>query len=111
MNETKPEYLSIPDVAEMLEITPSQVRRLIEERHLSAKRIDNVLQIPALFLMNSETVSGLRGTLILLEDSGFSNDEAIDWVLSESEELGGTPIDELRKGHKAPVRRAIQMLA
>lgn len=111
MNETNADYLSIPDIAEALELTVSQVRRLIEERHLAAKRIENVLLVPSLFLRDNDTIPGLRGTLMLLEDSGFSNDEAIDWVLAHNEELEQTPIEALRRGHKAPVRRAIQVLA
>lgn len=111
VNEQREAFLPIPDIAELLSVTASKVRRLIEDRHLAAKRIDKVLKVPTSFVSNGAVVPGVRGTLILLEDLGFSNDEAIDWILAPNDELGETPIEALRRGHKAPVRRAVQVLA
>ena len=111
MNAEHEDFLPIPDIADLLDVTPSKVRRLIEDRHLAAKRLDKVLKVPLAFVNNGDVVAGVRGTLILLEDLGFSNDEAIDWILADNDELGESPIEALRKGHKAPVRRAVQVLA
>ena len=111
MNEQTEAFLPIPDVADLLEVPASKVRRLIEDRHLAAQRIDGVLKVPAAFIANDVVVPGVRGTLILLQDMGFSNDEAIAWLLTENDDLGETPIAALTKGHKAPVRRAAHMLA
>lgn len=103
--------LTIPEVADTLGLTLNQVRRLIEDRYLAAVRVNNVQKVPAEFVFQGSTVPGLRGTIMLLEDIGFSNEEAIDWVLTPNGELGETPIAALQKGHKAPVRRIIQVLA
>lgn len=105
------EFLTIPDVADQLDVTQTKVRRLIEEHHLGAIRIDGVWQIPACFLSQSEPIPAIRGTLMLLHDAGFANEEAIAWMLTDNQDLGETPIAALTRGHKAPVRRAVQGLA
>ena len=43
-------WLTVPDLVEMLGSTPSRIRRLIDDRHLLAARIDGVLKVPADFL-------------------------------------------------------------
>jgi hypothetical protein len=49
--------------------------------------------------------------VILLGDCGFGDPEAVDWLLSPEESLGAAPIDALRAGRKAEVRRVAQALA
>ncbi|WP_426624398.1 Rv2175c family DNA-binding protein [Leifsonia sp. McL0607] len=105
------EWLTIPDLVEQLGLGVSRVRRLIEDRHLAAKRIDGVVKVPAVFLRDGEPLSELRGTLIVLSDNGFHDEEAVDWLLSDDESLGTTPIGALRAGRKAEVRRVAQALA
>ncbi len=103
-------WLTVPDLVDLLGIGVSKVRRLIEDRALLASRIDGVWQVPELFLRDGEPLPELRGTLIVLADSGFTDDEAMHWLLSEEESLGTTPIDALRAGRKAEVRRIAQAL-
>lgn len=110
VNQQNDEFISIPEVAELLGSTQNKVRRMIEERFFATKRFDNVPLIPAIFVQNGASIPGVRGTIMLLEDLGFSNDEAVDWLLAENEDLGERPIEALRSGHKAPVRRAVQLL-
>lgn len=105
-----PKWLTIPDLVTVLGITQSQVRRLIEDRALLATRIDGVLQVPADFLKDGEPLGELRGTIVVLGDAGFSDDEAIHWLLNEQDSLGATPIAALRAGRKAEVRRVAQAL-
>jgi hypothetical protein len=105
------EWLTVPDLVETLGLSVSRVRRLIEDRHLGAKRIDGVLKVPALFLKDGEPLSELRGTLMVLADDGFGDEEAVDWMLTEEESLGTSPIVALHAGRKAEVRRVAQALA
>lgn len=105
------EWLTVPDLVELLGLSVSRVRRLIEDRHLGAKRVDGVLKVPAVFLKDGQPLSELHGTLIVLADDGFSDDEAVDWLLEEEESLGTSPIEALRAGRKAEVRRVAQALA
>lgn len=103
-------WLTIPDLVELLGIGVSKVRRLIEDRSLLAARIDGVWQVPDVFLRDREPLPELRGTLIVLGDSGFDDEEAMHWLLTPEESLGTAPIDALRAGRKAEVRRVAQAL-
>ena len=103
-------WLTIPDLTEILGLKVSQVRRLIEDRVLLARRVDAVWRVPELFIREGEPLGELRGTIMLLGDLGFTDDEAIDWLLSPEESLGASPIDALRAGRKAEVRRIAQAL-
>ena len=103
-------WLTVPELTEILGLKVSQVRRLIEDRALLARRMDGVWKVPELFIRGSEPLGELRGTLVLLADLGFSDDEAMDWLLSPEESLEVSPIDALRAGRKAEVRRIAQAL-
>ncbi len=113
MTEQAParEWLTIPDLVDTLGLGVSRVRRLIEDKHLAAKRIDGVIKVPADFLKDGAPLTELRGTLIVLGDAGFADDEAVDWLIENDEILGTAPIDALRAGRKAEVRRVAQALA
>ena len=104
-------WLTVPDLAERLGTTPSRVRRLIEDRNLIGSRRSGVLAVPEVFLDDEGPLPELRGTVILLGDDGFSDEAAIDWLLEPEESLGAAPIDALRAGRKAEVRRVAQALA
>jgi hypothetical protein len=103
-------WLTVPDLTEILGLKVSQVRRLIEDRALLARKIDGVWKVPASFIVDGEPMSELRGTLIVLGDSGFTDDEAMRWLLSPEDSLGVSPIDALHAGRKAEVRRVAQAL-
>lgn len=103
-------WLTVPELTEILGLKVSQVRRLIEDRALLARRVDGVWKVPELFIRGSEPLGELRGTLVLLADLGFSDDDAMDWLLSPEDSLEVSPIDALRAGRKAEVRRVAQAL-
>lgn len=105
------EWLTLPEIADRFGLPVGKVRRLIEERHLIALRVDGVVKVPADFIEGSAPLSDLRGTVVLLADNGFSDDEAVDWLLSREESLDTTPVEALRAGRKAEVRRVAQALA
>ena len=104
-------WLTIPDLTDMLGLKVSQVRRLIEDRALLARRVDGVWKVPSTFIVDGEPMSELRGTIIVLGDSGFSDEEALDWLLNTDDSLGTSPIAALHAGRKAEVRRVAQALA
>ncbi|MFC4224621.1 Rv2175c family DNA-binding protein [Lysinibacter cavernae] len=105
------DYYTIPDLVELFGVGPGRVRRMIEQRELGAVRIDGVLKVPAVFLLNDEPLPVLKGTIVVLEDAGFTNEEALNWLLSDNETLGVSPIEALRAGRKAEVRRVALALA
>jgi hypothetical protein len=103
-------WLTIPDLVDILGLGVSRVRRLIEDRQLAATKVDGVLKVPADFISGGEPLTELRGTLMVLGDAGFDDDEAIAWLLEPDDVLGVAPIDALRAGRKAEVRRVAQAL-
>jgi hypothetical protein len=106
-----PVWLAIPDLVEVLGISQSRVRQLIEDKHLLAVRRDGRLSVPASFIRDGSPVSELRGTLIVLSDDGFTDEQAMEWLLEVDDSLGVPPIDALLAGRKAEVRRVAQALA
>lgn len=111
MSAESARWLTVPDLVEVLQLSPGKVHRLIEDRHLLAVRRDKVLVIPEEFVLDGEPLKDLRGTLMLLADDGFSDDEAMQWMLEVNDLLGVSPIAALRSGRKAEVRRVAQALA
>lgn len=109
---TAPEikWLTVPDLVDTLGIGVSKVRRLIEDRSLLAIRVDGVLKVPAKFVVDGEPLSELKGTLVVLGDSGYSDEEAMHWLISIEDSLSASPIDALLAGRKAEVRRVAQAL-
>lgn len=103
-------WLTIPDLTEILGLKVSQVRRLIEDRALLATRVDGVWKVPESFIVDGEPMHELKGTLVVLADAGFSDEEAMHWLLNEDESLGASPVDALLSGRKAEVRRVAQAL-
>ncbi len=101
----------MPDLVEIFDLAPGKIHRLIEDHHLAAVRIDGVLSVPAEFVQDGHPLPPLRGTILVLRDAGFSNEETVAWLLSPNEELGERPIDSLLAGRKSAVRRATQALA
>jgi len=101
---------TLPEAAELLEIPVTRVRRLIEERHLLAIRIDGVLRVPTLFIRDGHPLPELHGTFSLLHDLHFSDDEIVAWMFEPEASLGTQPIDALLAGRKAEVRRVAQAL-
>jgi excisionase family DNA binding protein len=104
-------WLTFDEVAELLGVSKGRVSRLVEEHQLFAKRIDREPKIPAELIVDGEPLASLRGTLILLLDAGLAVDEAVEWLYTEAEELGSTPMAALLSGKKAPVRRLAQTFA
>jgi len=103
-------WLTIPDLTEALGLKVSQVRRLIEDRALLALKVDGAWKVPEAFIVDGAPMTELRGTLIVLADSGFNDGEAMRWLLSPEESLTVSPIDALKAGRKAEVRRVAQAL-
>lgn len=114
MPENAPEtsaWLTIPELAEALDETPGRVRRLLDEHYLIGSRRNGAFAVPAVFVVDGRPLAPLRGTVIVMQDAAFSDDEIIDWLLAEDETLGRTPIAALLAGHKSEVRRVARALA
>ena len=109
------EWWSIPEVAAALGVRDRDVRSLISDRSLvSVRRDGRAPTVPAGLIVaegaGSAIVPGLRGTIILLGDSGFDDAEIVDWLFRSNDELGSTPVEALVALRTHAVRRAAQAL-
>jgi hypothetical protein len=104
------EWLTVPDVAERLHVDVTKVRQLLRERKLLGVRRDGVLWVPAIFVGDGAILKGLPGTLSLLADSGFNDDEALRWLFTD-DGLPGSPVQALAENRGTEVKRRAQALA
>lgn len=106
-------WLTLPDIAERLNVVVTRVHKMIKERQLIDVRLGerNVRYVPAEFLTDAGVLKSLRGTITVLEDAGFNEAEIIRWLFSEDDSLPGRPIDALHAGRKTEIRRRAQALA
>ncbi len=103
-------WLTVPELVELLGVPHGKVRRLLEERILLGIRVDGVLKVPSEFVVDGEPLGDLRGTLVVLHDAGFTDEECMNWLLNDEDSLETTPVAALRSGRKAEVRRVAQAL-
>jgi hypothetical protein len=103
----------LPDVAQLLDVSITKVHGLLDERALAALRIGErrIRSVPAAFIQDGHVVDSLKGTIVVLADAGFSDEELIVWLFTPDESLRGRPIDALRDGRKTEIRRRAQLLA
>lgn len=88
------------------------MKQLLRDRKLLAvNRPDGKLSVPAAFLDGDQVVKGLPGTLTVLFDCGFADDEALRWLFTADDSLLGTPIEALVRHRRAEVNRRAQALA
>ncbi|MDQ4500792.1 Rv2175c family DNA-binding protein [Sinomonas sp. ASV322] len=113
IDELVSEWLPLPDVAERLGCKITKVHGLLDERALIAVRVGEraIRSVPALFLDGDHVVDSLKGTIAVLADAGFSDEELVAWLFTPDESLRGRPIDALREGRKTEIRRRAQILA
>jgi hypothetical protein len=105
--------LPLPDVAQRLGQPMTRVHRMLREGQLLAVRRDGVPAVPADFLADGEpaVVKHLQGTLTVLRDAGFSDEEMLRWLFTPDDTLPGTPIGALRSDRSREIRRRAQALA
>ncbi|MGW1881740.1 Rv2175c family DNA-binding protein [Streptomyces sp. NPDC001970] len=108
-----PAWLHLPDIAEKLDVEVTRVRQLVKEGQLIAVRRgeNRTLQVPAAFIKGGKVIKGLSGTLTLLRDDGFSDEEMLEWLFTPDPTLPGTPAEALSENRGTEVKRRAQALA
>ena len=69
------------------------------------------LPVPAAFIDGDKVVKGLTGTLTLLRDDGFTDEEMLEWLFTPDPSLPGTPAQALSENRGTEVKRRAQALA
>lgn len=107
------DWLTLPDLAERIDVPLSKVRQLVREgRLVVVERGDPpVKQVPADVVSNGRLVKGLAGALTVLRDAGYGDVEALRWLLTDDPAIPGRPVDAMAAGRDTAVKRRAQVLA
>ncbi|MFE6865151.1 Rv2175c family DNA-binding protein [Kitasatospora sp. NPDC057692] len=108
-----PAWLYLPDISEKWGLVVTEVRNMVKKGDLIAVRRgpNKSLQVPAAFIDETGPVKHLIGTLTVLRDSGFSDDEILVWMFTEDPSLPGTPMQALWENRATEVKRRAQAMA
>jgi hypothetical protein len=105
------DWVTVPDLAEQLEVPVTRVHQMLREHHLLAVRRDGVLRIPAELVAGKGVLKHLPGVLTVLFDAGYNDEEAMRWLYTQDDSLpGGTPAAALSGSGATEVKRRAQAL-
>ena len=107
------EWLTLPDLAERIGEPLSKVRQLLREGRLVAvaRGKPPVKHVPADLVHDGRLLKGLAGALTVLRDAGYSDLEALSWLLTEDDAIAARPVDAMAAGRDTAVKRRAQVLA
>lgn len=125
------EWMTVPDLADALGTTASRARGVVADRRVVGTRRGerSTFQVPAKFVVSRReeqiasgrgapvdvaddravVLTSLAGTITLLDDAGFDDEEILAWLFAPQEALGCPPVDALRAGRTTEVRRLAQV--
>ena len=104
------EWLSLPDVAERLDLPITRVHQLIRDRALVAVRREGVLRVPVELIATPNVRKHLPGVLTLLHDARYNDEEALRWLFTADDSLPGCPAAALSGPTATEVKRRAQAL-
>jgi hypothetical protein len=103
-------WLTLPDVAERLDLRITKVHQMIRDRELLAVRRDGVRRVPADLVANQTVLKHLPGVLNVLADAGYDDEAALRWLYEPDDTLPGTPAVALGGDLAREVKRRAQAL-
>lgn len=103
-------WLTLPDVAERLDVPITRVHQMIRDHHLIAVRRDGVRRVPAELVANQTVRKHLPGVLTVLRDAGYDDEAALRWLYQHDDTLPGTPAVALGGDRAREVKRRAQAL-
>ena len=104
-------WMTLPEVAEALNVSVNRVRQMLAEHQLVAvRRTDsNALMVPADFIVEGKVLKGLPGVLTLLSDARYSPEEVVRWLYTD-DDLPGSPVEALASNRGTEAKRRAQAL-
>ena len=103
-------WLTVPELAERLDVPVTRVHQMLRDHHLIAVRREGVLNIPVELVAGRTIRKHLPGVLTVLRDAGYNDDEALRWLYTPDESLPGTPVAALDGDRATEVKRRAQAL-
>ncbi|WP_433386670.1 Rv2175c family DNA-binding protein [Micromonospora sp. KLBMP9576] len=105
------DWLTLPDVAERLDVSISKVHQMIRDGELIAVRRDGIRRMPADLVANETVLKHLPGVLNLLTDAGYDDEAALRWLYEPDDSLPGACAAKALGGDQArEVKRRAQAL-
>lgn len=109
------ELLTMNQAAELLGIYPHRMKQLLRDHLLFAVQSEEGRwMIPAVTIVDSPEgwipMFNLPGTLTLLADAGYNQEETARWMYTYNEELEETPIEALVQGRHHRVNNIARTL-
>lgn len=113
VDELVGEWLTVPDVAEALDLDVVKTRQLLKDGTIISVRRGQreVISVPAAFIEDGRVVTKIPGLLTLLRDAGYDENESLRWIFTPDDSLPGTPMQALLENRHTEVRRRAQSLA
>ena len=107
------QWLTLPELAEQIDLPLPKVRQLVREGKLVTvpRGKPPIQHVPADIVRDGKLVKGLAGALTVLRDAGYSDIDALRWLLTEDDALPGRPVDLMAAGRDTAVKRRAQILA
>ena len=106
-------WLTLPDLAEAIDQPLAKVRQQLREGRLVAIEHGRppVKHVPADLVHDGRLLKGLAGALTVLRDAGYTDVEALTWLLTDDPAIPGRPVDAMAAGRDSAVKRRAQVLA
>jgi len=104
-------WLTITEAADALGADTMRVRRMLRDGELLAIEIEGSTKIPADLIVDGAVSRYLPGVITVLRDGGYDDREAVRWLLTPDESLGGNAALGLHKLLHREVSRRAQALA
>ncbi|HVE64065.1 MAG TPA: Rv2175c family DNA-binding protein [Mycobacteriales bacterium] len=105
-------WVTLPDVAEAMNLEVTRVRQLVRDGSLIAIRRGEgePLSIPADFVGGGQVLKSLPSVLNLLRDARYTELEMLRWLYTEDDSLPGSPVQALVENRGTEVKRRAQAL-
>jgi hypothetical protein len=104
------EWITLPDIADKLDVSISKVNQMVRDGALLAVRRDGIKVVPADLVVNETVRKHLPGVLTLLRDAGYNDEEALRWLYEPDETLDGNAAKGLGGDRAREVKRRAQAL-
>jgi len=104
--------IKLTEAARRLAVPITRAEQMVRDRDLLAFKRNRVPVVPAVFVADDARVlKGLPGTINVLRDGGYTEEEILRWLFADDDSLPGSPIAALVDNRGKEVTRRAQAMA